>query len=250
MKLKNLRFALICCAIVALVSSCDFLMSFLGMSQDLTFEINLNKSIYEYDEIIDISLDIKSDPNKDITVNWKINGMDPDFSIPDTKSFSFRLKPEINTSYTLEATVSDGKDTIKKTCTFKVKQFALVGTWKAINELNPAYALRKDIVGIWRIGEFEIYYFDANGGTQIRTYSARGVMEFPTENMWAKLTQEEYYDQNTATWKVGSDDMWVRYLLSEDKQSVTIELDMTSPANTAGYTWVFSKVGDSIDSWY
>jgi len=43
MKLKNLRFALICCVIVALVSSCDFLMSFLGMSQDLTFEINLNR---------------------------------------------------------------------------------------------------------------------------------------------------------------------------------------------------------------
>lgn len=247
---KRFGFMLLCFVILLLASSCDLLSSLLGMSEDLSVEMHLDKSTYEYDETINVTLNIESDPNRDITVSWKVNGADPTFIIADPKSFSFSLRPSVTTSYTLEATVSDGKDTIKKSYTFDVKQFVLVGTWKTVNVLNPGYIARKDIVGIWKIGRFEIYYFDANGGTQIRTYSARGAMDFPTENTWVKLTQEEYYDESTSSWETGTGNMWVKYALSTDKLSVTIELDMTAPANAAEYTWVFTKVDNTIDSWY
>jgi len=225
----------------------------LNQPQELSVEAQLNKSTYEYNETIDVTLSVLSEPGRDVTITWKINGATPGFIIADPKRFSFSLSPSVTTTYTLEATVSDGVDIVKQSCTFDVKQFAFVGTWKTTNVLNPAYITRKDIVGIWKIGGFELYYFDANGGVQIRTFSARGVMDFPTENTWVKLIEEDYYDQSSSTWKTWTftdGNMWVNYSSSVDKLSVTVQLDMTAPGNTAEYTWVFTKVDDSIDSWY
>jgi hypothetical protein len=253
MNYKHLAFALICFIIVAIISSCDLFSSILHKPQELSIEVNSNKTTYEYNETINVSLAVMSEPGRDISISWKINGEVPTFTISDQKALSFNLTPSVTTTYTIEATVSDGVDEIKKACSFTVKQFALVGTWKATNVLNPAYFLRKDVVGIWQTDRFELYYFDANGGTQARTYSARGIMEFPKEGSWIKLTEKEYFDQNTSTWKPWTYTdgfMWVNYSSSEDKQSVTVQLDMTSPGNTAEYTWEFIKVDDTIDSWF
>ena len=253
MKLKNLAFASLCCALMSLIAGWDILSSLMHKPQKLSIEVQLDKATYEYSETINASLDVIAELGRDISISWKIDGETPTFEISDLKAFSFNLNPSVTTTYTLEATVSDGVDEIKKACSFEVHQFAFVGTWKTTNVVNPAYYSRKDIVGIWKIGSFELYYFDANGGTQAKTYSARGIMEFPNEGSWITLTEQEYYDQNTLTWKPWTYTdgfMWVNYSSSADKLSVTVQLDMTAPGDTAEYTWVFNKVDDTIDSWF
>jgi len=249
MNRKQLAALLVCLLLLTVVSSCDLLNSLLEKPKELEIDIQLNKEIYENNESINVILDVQSKPGRDISISWKLDGENPKFAIINDKNFSFNLTPATTKTYILEATVSDGIDTITKSIIFTVKQLPLIGTWKTTNVSNPAYYSNKDIIGIWNVDRFEIYYLDANGGTEIKTYSARGIMDYPSENTWIKLTQQEYYDANNSYWKQWTNTdgvMWVKYNSSIDKLTVTIQLDMTTPADSAQYTWVFTKIDDNI----
>lgn len=99
---------------------------------------------------------------------------------------------------------------------------------------------------------FHLYYLDSNGGTEIRSSSARGSMTFPEENQWITLTEEEYWSESTASWKpwLGSGIMYAKYNFVDDQLHMTVLLDMTDPADTAEYTWDFVKVDDTVDPWW
>ncbi len=253
MNRKFIGFTFLCFAAIVLVMSCDLLVSLFHEPQELSVEIMMDKSEYDYDETIDVILNVLSEPGRILDITWKLDGEDLGITIDNPKALILKLTPASTKTYSLEVTVSDGVDVIKISHTFTVKQFSFVGTWKTTNVSNPAYFSKKDIVGIWKLDKFELYYFDANGGEILRTYSARGIMEFPTENTWVKLTEQDYYDQSTSTWKpwTTSDGiMWVKYIASADKLSVTVQLDMTTPADSAGYTWLFTKIDDTVDSWF
>ena len=235
-----------------MLSGCDLITNLFHTPQDLEFSIVTEKTTFEYDETIHVKLDITSEPERNINISWKINGDLPAFSITDPKDFSFSLTPEITTEYTLSATVSDGVDTILKEHNITVKQYALLGTWKTTNVSNPAYSSEKDIIAIMQLDHFELYYFDV-GGTSLRTYSAKGRTEFPNEETWIKMTQEEYYDESTRTWlpwTYNDGNMWIKLFSTADKSFVAMQLDMNEPADTAEYTWIFNKIDDTTDSWY
>ncbi len=233
-------------AVAFLLSSCDVLLNMIDPAQKLEISIASNKTGYEYNEKILVSLTAVYEEGRSLSISWTLNGQA--LVVDNPKNFSLYLKPEATTTYTLKATVNDGITTVTKEMQVTVKAFALSGTWKATNEENPGYVSNVDIIGIWTANHFEMYYYTANGGTVLKTYSARGSIEFVHDSAWITLTQDKYYDASTTSWKDWTYDsgiMWVRYTII-DATHVRIELDRTSPAGTAEYTWDFTKQSDSV----
>lgn len=109
-------------------SSCDLITNLFHTPQKLEITIITDKSTYEYAEPIHVKLDILSEPNRDVSIVWKINGAAPEFSILDPKDFTFSLTPAMSTEYTLSATVTDGYDTITKDFKFTVEPLAKIGS--------------------------------------------------------------------------------------------------------------------------
>lgn len=222
-------------------------MNLIDPPQKLEISIASDKTEYEYNEKILITLEAVYEEGREVSISWTLDGQD--LIVDNPQSFNLFLKPTATTSYTLKATADDGATTAIKEMQITVRNFAHRGTWKATNESNPAYSYNVDIVGIWTEETFELYYYAANGGTVLKTYSARGSVEFIDDSPWVKLTEEKYYYQPTSSWRdwtFNDGIMWVRYTVI-DENTVGIDLDMQSPADTAEYTWEFTKQSDSVD---
>jgi hypothetical protein len=44
--------------------------------------------------------------------------------------------------------------------------------------------------------------------------------------------------------------MYAKYSFVGDKIHMTVALDMTSPPDTAEYSWDFNKIDDTVDPWW
>jgi hypothetical protein len=229
------------------LTSCDIFYS------APTGEITLSKQEFAYGEPIHVDLVVEHCAIRPVEVTWTLNGEPAFGAVEDPQSFSFSLEPPTSTEYTIEALVDDGKTRITVSKTFVVKQMNFLGTWRATTVATPAYPSQTmDVVGIWRIDSFCLYYLDPNGGTQIRTYSARGTMTHPQENTWITLHEDSYWNEGTAQWEAwtGTGTMYAKYIFVGDTVHMTVAIDMSEPADVAGYSWDFIKIDDTIDAWW
>lgn len=248
--MRKANIIVLAAALALLLASCDLLLNLIDPPQKLEISIASNKAEYEYNEKILVSLNAIYEEGRELSISWTLN--EQPLVVDNPQSFSLFLKPDATTSYTLKATTNDGETTVIKEMQITVKSFAFKGTWKATNEANPGYSYNVDIVGIWTEHHFEMYYYAANGGTVLKTYSARGNVEFVNDSPWVKLTQDKYYYQSTDSWldwTYNDGIMWVQYTII-DETNIRIELDMQSPADTAEYTWEFIKQSDSVEPLY
>lgn len=217
------------------LTSCD---SVFYTTPDVT--ISINKTEFSYGETIDVEITVNADPGKVINILWELKKDDlpQSITIDDPYSFSFTLTPDVTSDYTIRATISDGVETIVVDESFIVKQLPFLGTWKATNVNSPIGMV--DIVGIWYINGYELYYFDANGGADILDHSSKGSMTFPIENSWITLDADYYWD--TDGWYY--DDMIynARYNFVNDESHMTVEM--------GSYSWDFIKIDDTVDPWY
>ncbi len=227
-----------------------------GVQQKITPTETLTASLvlsdtYNYGEDIIISLDVNSSSENKYTVSWELDSELDLSEEEDSLNFSIVLKPDITKEYSLKVYISDGIENIVLTKTFTVLQLSLLGTWKAINVTTPIGD--KDIVGIWYMDGFELYYMSPNGGTDILPYSAKGTISFPYENEWITLTEKEYWSGDSNLWEpwIQNDGtMFAKYNFVDDKLHMTIKLNLDSPSETDVMIWDFEKIDDTIDPWF
>lgn len=213
----------------------------------LSASVVLNGDSFGYGEEIEIALSVTSYSGKEISVSWDLS---PGTALPepdDPYDFIITLTPQVTTEYSLKAAITDEVDSIVVTAIFTVRQLPFVGTWLAAGEESPAYSYAMDIVGIWRTDSFDIYYLNP-GGTEIQLHSAKGTMTLPLENEWFTATQQFYW--NGTEWISGINTMYAKYSFTGDERSMAVLLDLSLPPDTAEYTWDFTKLDDSVDSWW
>jgi len=212
--------------------------------------IALSKTEYEYGEEISVQLEVSQRCARDVTITWTLDDQTGFAQISDPYAFTFALTPVSTTQYRIEATIDDGKQPVSVYQDLVVKQLAFLGTWRGTSVDTPAYLMPMDVVGVWQIDRFEMYYLDANGGTEIRDFSARGGMTFPEEDQWITLSQEDWWDEGTVAWQAHVETLYAKYSFTGDTLSMSLALDMSAPPGTEEYTWVLTKVDDTTDPWW
>lgn len=219
-------------------------------SNTLTAELTLNDT-YNYGENIAISLDVNSTIDNSYDVTWELDsGLDLSAN-DDSLTFTINLIPDVTQTYTLTVNITDQIETIVITKTFTVLQLSFLGTWKATNKLTPIGY--RDIVGIWFMDGFHLYYMEPNGGEDILNNSAKGSMSFPFENEWITLKENYYWSETISDWKVYTkidNTMYAKYNFQDNKLNMTVLLNLDSPEDTGAYSWDFDKIDDSIDTWF
>ena len=232
-------FLLLFSAIAFFISSCDGFNSTV-----MNVKITADQASYEYGDTITATLDIQG-ADGSLTIQWLLDGVVQ--SGETAQSISLVLEPATTTTYTLTVKVSDGVNEETATLEFSVSQIDFIGTWRATNETTLVGG-PYDIIGVWQVNAFELYYLTANGGMEPLDFSAMGEMTFPTEGSVITLNEQYSWDYDTQTWNPYSATFYAEYNFTDtDHLTMTVDLDTTSPPTA--YQWDFVKIDDSVDSW-
>ncbi|MBU0954202.1 MAG: hypothetical protein KKI09_02130 [Spirochaetes bacterium] len=258
---SRIGFAIVGVMCAILLTGCEFWLDLGKGSEEietidepqpipLSVEISVVNENYAYGDEVTIQLTITSEPETDIEITWAITPAIDLSSFLNSETLSLTLEPDITTDYSIVATITSGEEEISVTREFVVNQLPFLGTWKAVNQYSPAYFENMDIVGIWFMNGFHLYYLDPNGGTEIRTYSAKGTMTFPHENEWMTLTQTHYYREDISDWDMCDENLYVKYNYLTNLLEMRIGLNLNSPTDPVELTWTFEKMDDSVDGWW
>ncbi|MDC7220243.1 MAG: hypothetical protein PQJ59_09900 [Spirochaetales bacterium] len=220
----------------------------------ITGTLTFDNDTYEYGETIYGTISIEEYDIDDLSLEFMINGSDLAVDIDSNGDFELSLTPDVNTNYEIIAIVSYGSVEEVFTYDFIVKQIPFLGTWRAYSETSPPYTSDYyDIIGIWYIDGFELYYVDQNNNDSLLSYSAKGSMSFPSENTTITLTEEYYYDESTnqwLDWTLTEGIMYAQYIFTEGVIKMEVTLDTNGTSTPEVFTWEFSKISDSIDPIY
>lgn len=234
--------------------SCQNATSGNGVAIIITGSLELDRDIYDYNETITGTLTINEYAMDELNIEIVLNDEETSIIVNNSGQFQLTLTPDISTAYTMTARVQYGSDVAEFSYDFIVKQIPFLGTWRAEEEYSPAYPFSGyDIIGIWYIDGFELYYVDQNNNDNLLTYSAKGTMTFPEEDTWITLSEEQFYNEATGLW-----DDWIyspaqfyaKYQFTEGVVKMDVFLDMTEPSDTPEYTWNFTKISDSVTPLY